>query len=126
MVSFDFQDPSTAAGTQITDVLKDKGTMFGLFGSALGELATAINFTVELVSVENMFGDYSIENDSWSGVIGKLATKEVDMGVAEFGRSVSRLLVVDFTVPLLIPRVNLYFRKPNDTVVPWSIYTQVI
>jgi ABC-type amino acid transport substrate-binding protein len=85
-----------------------------------------MNFTIDLVASEQMFGHYYAESKNWSGVMGRLVSKEIDIGVAEFSRNKRRLEVVDFSVPLLISRFNMYLKQPNMTAIIWTSYLQVI
>ncbi|XP_058796120.1 LOW QUALITY PROTEIN: probable glutamate receptor [Phymastichus coffea] len=108
-----------------TESKRKRSSLHGLFGAVLRELALAMNFTFELISIEDMYGSFEPDSGTWSGVIGRLVDKDVDVGVAEFGQSNERLKVVDFTVPLLLTWANLYLKEPNMSAIMWSTYVQV-
>uniref|UniRef100_A0ABD2WTK4 Ionotropic glutamate receptor L-glutamate and glycine-binding domain-containing protein n=1 Tax=Trichogramma kaykai TaxID=54128 RepID=A0ABD2WTK4_9HYME len=101
-------------------------TLLGLFGQTLRELSDTMNFRVELVASETMYGNYDPATGGWSGVIGLLAQRRIDLGVAEFGRSTDRLEVVDYSSPLVLTRMNLYFEQPTVSAITWSSYAQVL
>ncbi|OXU29699.1 hypothetical protein TSAR_006447 [Trichomalopsis sarcophagae] len=110
----------------MADHAENRDTLYGLFGSVLRELKDMANFTAELIAAEDYYGSYEPMTGKWSGVIGRLVSKEVDIGVAEFGRSKHRMDIIDFTVPLLLTRMSYYMKQPNMSAIMWSTYTQVL
>nr|XP_012138436.1 PREDICTED: glutamate receptor ionotropic, delta-2-like [Megachile rotundata] len=103
-------------------VAMQNGELTLFFGRLVQELAKLMNFTVKVTESMTKYGAWSKEEKKWTGIIGEVASNRVDFGVSEFSLSSQRLDVVDFTVPLLLSRHKIYFKKPDVSVVQWSAY----
>ena len=72
-----------------------------------------------------IYGDLNKDDNTWTGVVGEVASDRADFGVAEFSMTNHRLDVVDFTLPLILSRNRIYFKKPDGTYIQWSAYFKV-
>lgn len=76
----------------------------GYFPAVWKQLEEILNFTsVHFPSVDNVTG-IPEENGTWSGLVGMLQRKEIDVAVSEFIMDEQRSHVVEFTRPLLKSR----------------------
>lgn len=89
------------------------------------ELARVMNFTIELCKLEDLYGHLNRTTMKWSGVIGRLIDKKVDIGVADFTMTEERLGVIDYTASLISSRSHLYIKRPDTFNFEWSSYIQV-
>ncbi|XP_017890616.2 glutamate receptor 2-like [Ceratina calcarata] len=101
------------------------GVLSRLYGSVLEELSKMMNFTIEVTSFMSMYGSWSEEERMWTGVIGDVASNKVDLGLGEFSMTSHRMEAVDFTLPLLMSRNRIYFKKPGTSTVQWSAYFKI-
>nr|XP_031839588.1 glutamate receptor ionotropic, delta-2-like isoform X2 [Nomia melanderi] len=98
------------------------GVFTEFLGAVVQELSRSINFTIKVTSSEVLYGNWNEERQAWTGVIGEVVSGMVDIGVAEFSMTSHRMDVVDFTLPLILSRMRVYFRKPDNSSVRWSAY----
>nr|XP_053636697.1 probable glutamate receptor [Cherax quadricarinatus] len=59
-------------------------------------------------------------NGSWSGMVGMVMRKEVEIGVGPFSIHISRTEVVDFTVPIMIDYYRIIGARGHPEVDPWG------
>ena len=97
----------------------------GFFGQVLKELEKALNFTIAIVAEEYAYGSFNITMQRWSGAMRLVASGAVDIGISDFSMTNTRLDYVDFTIPLLTTRVNLYIKEPGYFAVKWFAYYKV-
>ena len=97
----------------------------GFFGQVIMELEKALNFTIDFVAPEQDYGSFNITTKRWSGAMRLVASGAVDIGVSDFSMTNARLDYVDFTIPLLTTRINLYMREPEFFGVKWFAYYKV-
>ncbi|CAL7936743.1 unnamed protein product [Xylocopa violacea] len=98
------------------------GVLLRFLGRVIQELSRALNFTIELTNFMPAYGSWDKQGQSWTGVIGEVASNRVDLGVAEFSMTNHRLNAVDFTLPLIVSHNRIYFKKPDGSIVHWSAY----
>ncbi|KAH7641335.1 hypothetical protein HUG17_4379 [Dermatophagoides farinae] len=103
---------------------------YGFETAILRILAERFNFTYRLIDCHDQYGS-RLSNGSWSGLIGRMARHELDLGIGGFAISYDRKSVVDFLYPYLyghytfamakIPIVTDFdiFIKPFQSTV-WS------
>ncbi|CAK9804446.1 Glutamate receptor ionotropic, delta-2 [Anthophora quadrimaculata] len=103
-------------------IAQKNGVLSLFLGEVMQELSESMNFTIEVVSSMSAYGSWDKEEEIWTGVMGEVASNRVDFGVAEFSMTNSRLDVVDFTLPLILSRYKIYFKKPDGSTVDWSAY----
>lgn len=102
------------------------GVLSLFFGSVMQELSKSMNFTIEVVSSMPTYGTWNEEEHTWTGVIGEVTSRRADFGVAEFSMTKQRMDAVDFTLPLILSRNKIYFKKPDGSSVQWSAYFKVL
>ncbi|XP_076677003.1 glutamate receptor ionotropic, delta-2 isoform X2 [Andrena cerasifolii] len=98
------------------------GVLSQFFGNVIQELSEAMNFTIEVIGAQAAYGNWNKDEQTWTGVIGEVVSNRVDFGVAEFTITKHRLDVVDFTLPLILSRNKVYFKKHDASSVQWSAY----
>lgn len=89
------------------------------------ELAIHMNFTLNVVSPNDMYGYKNKSNNKWTGIMGKLETKEIDVAVAEISMTQERLEAFDFTCPLILSEAILFIKMPDSYIVKWDVYLKV-
>ncbi|OXU28208.1 hypothetical protein TSAR_008341 [Trichomalopsis sarcophagae] len=106
-------------------IAAQQGPLSGLFATILEELSSTLNFSMSIAYKEDSYGIYNESTGVWTGVIGRLDRKDVDLGVAEFTMTAQRLDSVDFTQPIMLSRNHLYMRQPDGSALQWSAYFKV-
>ncbi|KYN19532.1 Glutamate receptor 1, partial [Trachymyrmex cornetzi] len=95
-----------------------------IYGKVLEELTSSLNFTVKIVSQINEHGVQNRQTLIWSGVMGKIVSGRADFAVADMSLTSLRKRYVDFTMPLIVSRINLYIKEPGICGVKWIGYFQ--
>ncbi|XP_018308804.1 glutamate receptor 1 [Mycetomoellerius zeteki] len=95
-----------------------------IYGKVLEELTSSLNFTVKIVSQINEHGVQNQQTLTWSGVMGKIVSGRADFAVADMSLTSLRKRYVDFTLPLIVSRINLYIKEPGICGVKWIGYFQ--
>ncbi|KAL2712483.1 hypothetical protein V1478_018006 [Vespula squamosa] len=98
------------------------GELDGMFGKILTELCGSLNFTFDIVSEVNEYGSWNSKEKIWSGAVGELYAGRADISISDFSMTNARLNVVDFTFPLVLSKISVYFRKPQGFAINWSSY----
>ncbi|KAI1711988.1 ligand-gated ion channel domain-containing protein [Ditylenchus destructor] len=77
-------------------------------------MATALNFTFEIIEVED--GTYGVEDETgrWNGIIGVLQRHEADLSVSAVTITYSRVSVIDFTLPFMHLGIAILVGKNLD------------
>ncbi|PSN50322.1 Ionotropic receptor 134 [Blattella germanica] len=92
------------------------------FNEIWKSLERSLNFTsLYVMAPDNSFGSRS-KNGSWSGVMGMLQRRDVVASNIALMASASRLLTVDFSVPVLDIKTFLLMRQPDFSVPKWNAY----
>ena len=100
--------------------------MSGFFGDLLLELQGAMNFTVKLVENTDTHGSWNDTKQTWTGALGLAVRGEVDLVVSDYSFSQFRMHFIDFTVPLISVKNNLYIKQSlNKPEVSWYGYFRV-
>ena len=95
-----------------------------IFLDVFSLLANTLNFTFNIhVSPDRKFGGPG-PNGNWSGAIGMLHRREVDVGISGFTTSLIRSKVVDFCHPFLSQNYKIFIQKPGASL-DWFTYTDV-
>ena len=85
-------------------------------------LANLCNFSLQLEEVD-VYG--ALQDDgSWTGIVEKLRTHELDIGIADISITKERAEVIDFSVGLLNAEYVL-FMKTSGEVIKWLTYIEV-
>ncbi|KYN03489.1 Glutamate receptor 3 [Cyphomyrmex costatus] len=95
-----------------------------MYGKVLEELTSSLNFTVNIVSQITEHGIQNRQTLIWSGVMGKMVSGCADFAVADMSLTSLRKDYVDFTLPLIVSRINLYIKEPGMCGVKWIGYFQ--
>ncbi|KAJ4436552.1 hypothetical protein ANN_16584 [Periplaneta americana] len=67
--------------------------------------------------------DWGMEkNGTWTGVIGLVQRNEVDVAIASLTISTTRLQAVDFLLPLMTGKGDIYIREPEESRMYWNIF----
>ncbi|XP_011299956.1 glutamate receptor ionotropic, kainate 5 [Fopius arisanus] len=101
------------------------GEFYGFFAPVLTELSKKMNFSIGSVIIANSSGTRNSVTSEWSGMIGQIARKKADLGIAAFSMTKERMDVVDFTFPVGIGDCRFYYRKPNGLNLRWKAYLEV-
>ncbi|XP_042239056.1 probable glutamate receptor [Homarus americanus] len=83
-------------------------------------LAHSINFTYTIVRApDGSFGN-KLPDGTWTGMVGMVGRKEVDLGLGPFGISAVRTEVVDYTVPIMSDYLRILGGRGKPEVDPWG------
>lgn len=88
------------------------------YNNVLEILVKRMNFTIGHIFRENGTMSFLV-NNSWTGPIGRVASKQADVAVAPLTISTSRLTVCDFTTAVYREGVFLHVKKPGRSPIPW-------
>nr|XP_053630900.1 glutamate [NMDA] receptor subunit 1-like [Cherax quadricarinatus] len=84
------------------------GTMISL----MRLMAAKLNYCVEFVVPNDVqFGD-RLPNGSWSGLMGLLHRREVNMSGVIVGYNVKRTPIIDYSTPLYIDSSKIIYKRP--------------
>ncbi|KAJ9590518.1 hypothetical protein L9F63_016469 [Diploptera punctata] len=82
-------------------------------------LESKLNFTTEFVAgLDNAYG--SLDNGTWSGIIQMMINKDVEFAVNLFRITTERLDVVDFTIPIMRSKYQVYMKEPSRFSPMWN------
>ncbi|XP_011684633.1 PREDICTED: glutamate receptor ionotropic, delta-1-like isoform X2 [Wasmannia auropunctata] len=95
-----------------------------MYGKVLEELTYSLNFTLKIVSEMDEHGLWNSNTNTWSGVMGEIASNRADFAIADMSMTSLRVRHVDFTLPLIISRNSLYIKEPAICGVKWLGYFQ--
>ncbi|XP_062567755.1 glutamate receptor ionotropic, kainate glr-3-like [Saccostrea cucullata] len=99
-----------------TERIQENGKTTDYFGfcmDLLQEMGKSLNFTYTVTEpVDDEFGRI-LDNESWSGMIGQLERREVDLMVATTSVRQDREEVMDFTLPFYYDTSTLLMKKPD-------------
>lgn len=103
----------------------DTNQMATMYTKVLEELTNSLNFTVNIVSQKLNHGMRNRQTLIWSGVMGEIVYNRADFAIADMSLTSFRICFVDFTLPLIISKIELYFKEPGICGVKWISYFQV-
>nr|KAG5713493.1 hypothetical protein BaRGS_025041 [Batillaria attramentaria] len=96
-------------------VVDNKTTFEGFCIDILEELAQKLKFRYEFVEPEDKEWGAPADNGSgWTGVVGMVLRKEVDMGVGPVTITSIREAVIDFTKPFMEDGIGILTKRPNS------------
>ncbi|KAK8392384.1 hypothetical protein O3P69_014622 [Scylla paramamosain] len=76
-------------------------------------MAEYLGFCYEYLNVRYEKYGQLLDNGSWTGLMGMLQRREVDMGGTMFSVTWRRWQSVDFTVPLYLDQSNVMYMRPE-------------
>ncbi|CAD5215755.1 unnamed protein product [Bursaphelenchus xylophilus] len=98
---------------------KDGISYDGFCIDLLKEMAKVLNFTFEIIEVED--GTYGVQDETgrWNGIIGVLQRHEADLSISAVTITYSRVKVIDFTLPFMHLGIAILMNNKNpEEVVP--------
>ncbi|XP_055936608.1 glutamate receptor ionotropic, delta-1-like [Argiope bruennichi] len=102
----------------------------GVEGKLLDILSSALKFNYQLFSPR--VRDWGrLQNGNWTGLVGMVHRKEVDLALSTLTISEDRMEAIDFTSPYTIQDVTFIVSKPgvldnvNDIFQPFDLYTWI-
>ncbi|XP_066595983.1 glutamate receptor U1-like [Prorops nasuta] len=93
----------------------------GFFGALMELLKESMNCTMTYSEAETW--GVLFPNGTWSGAIGLLVNRSVDIAATEFTMTLDRLKVIEFTTPVYTTKSRAYIKRPTSTAVKWTAYT---
>ena len=85
-------------------------------------LANKCNFSLHLDQVD-VYG--ALQSDgSWTGIVEKLMTKKLDLGIADISITIERANVIDFSIGIHDTEYVLFMRQSGQ-VLQWKTFIQV-
>ncbi|XP_033741782.1 glutamate receptor ionotropic, kainate 3-like [Pecten maximus] len=98
---------------------KTNNSFEGLCIDLLAQLAVELNFTFEvIVSPDGDFG-VMLDNGSWTGLIGQLQRKDVDLVAGPLSITIQREHVMDFIHPFFHDHSVVLIQKPDPQETKW-------
>ncbi len=95
----------------------------GIFPDVFHELQSILNFTYTIHMPPDGEWGAKRSDGSWTGVIGQLAAREVDVAAADFRITALRGPVVDFLPPIDDPHMRLFIANPAESF-NWYAYVR--
>ncbi|TRY79477.1 hypothetical protein TCAL_06562, partial [Tigriopus californicus] len=88
----------------------------GMFADVFFNLQEILNFTFQVTQPpDGEWGAILGESQGWSGMIGMLQNKEIDMAIADFTVTKERSSVVSFAEPIAQIYHSLFIKNPSGT-----------
>ncbi|KAI6194048.1 Glr-4 [Aphelenchoides besseyi] len=104
---------------RVDDPLEATGFRYdGFCIDLLREMSIILNFTFEIIEVED--GTYGVQDETgrWNGIIGVLQRHEADLSVSAVTITYSRVKVIDFTLPFMHLGISILLsNKVEDPLV---------
>ncbi|XP_059085839.1 glutamate receptor ionotropic, kainate 5-like [Tigriopus californicus] len=90
--------------------------MAGMFADVFLNLKEIMNFTFVVTKPEDeQWGAVNSDGITWSGMVGMLQNKEIDMAITDFTVTVERSLVITFAEPITQIYHSLFIKNPTGT-----------
>ncbi|XP_061189524.1 probable glutamate receptor [Saccostrea echinata] len=94
----------------------------GVCGDIIRILCNKLNFTYRVIPPEDGQWGILMEDGNWTGMIGMLHRREVDIAMVPLTVQEDRKKVVDFTIPFFYSNFAFMMRMPDPKTVKWRIY----
>ena len=107
---------------QVNDTKNLKLELSGVNYDLAKSLSRILNFTLEMEEVD-VFGDLQLDG-TWTGIVEKLRTKQLDLGIADMHITIERAKVIDFTVGLQQEEFVLWM-KSSEQALQWMTFIDV-
>ncbi|KAK8407426.1 hypothetical protein O3P69_002155 [Scylla paramamosain] len=106
--------------TVLTTDAEGRRAVAGPMGNMLTVLAHTLNFTYNVVTPpDGAFGGQR-PNGSWTGMMGQVTSKEVDLALGPFGIIYSRAMAVDFSESFFYDARSILSMKGTPEINPWG------
>ncbi|XP_076442949.1 uncharacterized protein LOC143281595 [Babylonia areolata] len=96
------------------------GSYVGLCVDLLRQLQVSLNFSFEWVEPEDQQWGVLTPNNTWTGLVGMLERKEVDMVMAPVSVQADREAAMDFTYPFYIDYTTVLLKLPDPADSKWK------
>ena len=106
----------------VHDTRKSKRELSGANYDLAKSLSRILNFTLEMEEVD-VYGALQLDG-TWTGIVEKLRTKQLDLGIADMGISIERANVIDFSVGLQDVEFVLLM-KSSEQALQWMTFIDV-
>ncbi|KAJ8681897.1 hypothetical protein QAD02_017689 [Eretmocerus hayati] len=93
----------------------------GFFGTVIQILQENLNCSITYA--ESQSWGSKQEDGTWTGIIGMLVRKEIDLAAAELLMTSDRLDAVLFTTPVFSTKCRAFIRRPYFTAIKWTAYS---
>ncbi|XP_051173306.1 uncharacterized protein LOC127289417 [Leptopilina boulardi] len=98
-------------------------TIAGYFNNVCLALEKAGNFTIKKIKKEENYGTLDKENQTWSGAIGLIVNKKIDIALGFFTALPDEIGIIDYSARLIRVQYVIIIKKPEIKVlVSWSAY----
>ncbi|MPC44647.1 Glutamate receptor U1 [Portunus trituberculatus] len=104
----------------VTPDSEGKLVVSGPMGNVLSVLAETLNFTYNVVSPADRAWGAEQPDGNWTGMVGQVSRKEVDLALGPFGITYNRTKFVDFTESLFFDARGILSRKGTPEIDPWG------
>ncbi|XP_060068781.1 glutamate receptor ionotropic, kainate 2-like [Ylistrum balloti] len=100
-------------------IASENNTYSGLCFDLLDHLATSLNFTFEVDGPPD--GQWGVinSNGTWTGMVGQLAKREIDIVAAPLSTQAKREEVMDFTYSFYIDYTTILMKKKDPNITKW-------
>ncbi|XP_071526337.1 probable glutamate receptor [Panulirus ornatus] len=95
-------------------------SVVGPVANMLNTAAKSLNFTYSVVTPADQHWGRKLGNGSWTGMIGQVARKEVDIALGPFGLTEERSKVVDYTRSFFFDGRSILSAKGLPEIDPWG------
>ncbi|XP_011497652.1 PREDICTED: LOW QUALITY PROTEIN: probable glutamate receptor [Ceratosolen solmsi marchali] len=93
----------------------------GFFGTVIQILQKNLNCTVTYAECDSW--GYVLPNGSWTGIVGMLVRKEIDLAATELLMTSDRLEAIEFTTPVFSTKCRTFIKRPYFTAIKWTAYS---
>ena len=107
---------------QVNDTKISKVEISGVNYDLAKSLSRIFNFTLELEEVD-VYGALQLDGN-WTGIVEKLRTHQLDLGIADISITIERAEVIDFSVGLQNTEYVL-FMKSSEQALQWMTFIDV-
>ena len=107
---------------QVNDTKNSKLELSGVNYDLAKSLSRIFNFTLELEEVD-VYGALQLDGN-WTGIVEKLRTHQLDLGIADISITIERDEVIDFSVGLQNTEYVLFMRS-SEQALQWMTFIDV-
>ena len=106
----------------VNDTQKSERELSGVNYDLAKSLSSILNFTLEMEEVD-FFGSLQLDG-TWTGIVEKLRTKQLDLGIVDMAVTFERANVIDFSVGLQDEEFVLIMKSPEQAL-QWMTFIGV-